>query len=464
MNKFRFSGTGTTSGTFYISSLNREFNVLNTLRRKISSFSQCYYNGRNNSLVNLISATNLNISNNKIDYIFVDPPFGANIMYSELNSLWESWLHIRTDNTKEAIVNKTQNKTLFDYQTLMNAFFKEFYRVLKPGKWLTMEFSNTSASVWNSIQNALQGVGFIIANVAALDKKQGSFKAVTTTTAVKQDLIISCFKPSEKLLAHFENMRQSDDNQNIFVSTQSFIEELLTRLPVIIVNEKKTTAVVERSPKILYDRLIAFFVQNGRQIPMDASEFQRFLRDTFVERDGMFFTAEQAIKYDDLRRQNPEMVSLALFVGSEADGVQWLKRELVDKPQTYQDLQPKWMQDLVAPKKGDAIPELMQILEENFLKNEDSQWYIPDAENEADLEKVRTRRLLREFKTYVEAAEKPKGRIKEARLEALRTGFKNCYQEKDFATIVRVGDRIPQSLLTEDDVLLQYYDIATNRI
>ena len=193
MNKFRFSGTGTTSGTFYISSLNREFNVLNTLRRKISSFSQCYYNGRNNSLVNLISATNLNISNNKIDYIFVDPPFGANIMYSELNSLWESWLHIRTDNTKEAIVNKTQNKTLFDYQTLMNASFKEFYRVLKPGKWLTMEFSNTSASVWNSIQNALQGVGFIIANVAALDKKQGSFKAVTTTTAVKQDLIISCF-------------------------------------------------------------------------------------------------------------------------------------------------------------------------------------------------------------------------------------------------------------------------------
>ena len=109
MNKFRFSGTGTTSGTFYISSLNREFNVLNTLRRKISSFSQCYYNGRNNSLVNLISATNLNISNNKIDYIFVDPPFGANIMYSELNSLWESWLHIRTDNTKEAIVNTSEN-------------------------------------------------------------------------------------------------------------------------------------------------------------------------------------------------------------------------------------------------------------------------------------------------------------------------------------------------------------------
>ena len=66
---------------------------------------------------------------------------------------------------------------------------------------MTVEFSNTSAAIWNGIQTALQRAGFVIANVSALDKKQGSFKAVTTTTAVKQDLIISCYKPS----AEFEN-------------------------------------------------------------------------------------------------------------------------------------------------------------------------------------------------------------------------------------------------------------------
>ena len=457
---------GNLKGTLYIPPFPVETSVLEQIGDKLRLLlkAEPYLPHSFDNVIQVASALKQNMYTNSVDYIFTDPPFGANINYSELNSLPEAWLRVTTNNETEVIENSAQGKSPAFYHNEMQKCFSEYYRILKPGRWMTVEFSNTKASVLNFIQSAITSVGFIIANVASLDKKQGSYKSVTTTTAVKQDLIISCFKPSEKLLAHFENMRQSDDNQNIFVSTQSFIEELLTRLPVIIVNEKKTTAVVERSPKILYDRLIAFFVQNGRQIPMDASEFQRFLRDTFVERDGMFFTAEQAIKYDDLRRQNPEMVSLALFVGSEADGVQWLKRELVDKPQTYQDLQPKWMQDLVAPKKGDAIPELMQILEENFLKNEDSQWYIPDAENEADLEKVRTRRLLREFKTYVEAAEKPKGRIKEARLEALRTGFKNCYQEKDFATIVRVGDRIPQSLLTEDDVLLQYYDIATNRI
>ena len=80
-------------------------------------------------------------------------------MYSELNSIWEGWLKVTTNNKEEAIINKEQKKSLFDYQSLMYKSFKEFYRVLKPGKWITIEFSNTSASVWNSIQNALQSVG-----------------------------------------------------------------------------------------------------------------------------------------------------------------------------------------------------------------------------------------------------------------------------------------------------------------
>ncbi len=33
---------------------------------------------------------------------------------------------------------------------------------------MTVEFSNTSAAIWNGIQTALQRAGFIIANVAAL--------------------------------------------------------------------------------------------------------------------------------------------------------------------------------------------------------------------------------------------------------------------------------------------------------
>ena len=76
---------------------------------------------RGNSAISLLSATNIEaIYADSIDYMFIDPPFGANIMYSELNSIWEGWLKIVTNNQTEAIVNEYQHKTLFEYQQLMN--------------------------------------------------------------------------------------------------------------------------------------------------------------------------------------------------------------------------------------------------------------------------------------------------------------------------------------------------------
>lgn len=459
MNRFRFQGYGNISGTLYIPSLNKEYNPYSLLKSKIKDFKDAYYKQRENAIIGVSSATNIStLASNSIDYIFTDPPFGANLMYSELNFIWEGWLKVFTNNKEEAIVNKTQCKSIFDYQSLMNHSLKEYYRVLKPNRWLTIEFSNTSASVWNSIQNALQGVGFVIANVAALDKHEGSFKAVTTTTAVKQDLVITCYKPSDELIHKFQ---QSED---VALNAWDFIEELLLHLPVHLRKDNSTTAVVERSPKILFDRLISYYVQRGYPVPMNAQDFQKGLRDRFIERDGMFFTAEQSLEYEQKRAETISFeAAQSLFVGSEAEGIEWLKRQL-ETPLTYQELQPEWMQALVSTKKGDQLPELLQILEENFLKDENGRWYKPNPEKEADLEKLRTAHLLKLFNRYVEEASKPKGKIKEARLEALRCGFKDCYRNKDFKTIVTVAQRLPESLVMEDEVLLQYYDIAINRV
>lgn len=459
MNKFRFTGTGITSGTLYIPSINWEFSPFNTLKKKIASFKGIEYPYRNNSAINVCSATKLTkLRNSSIDYIFTDPPFGGNIMYSELSSIWESWIKVVTNNKEEAIINNVQHKTLFEYQTLMNQSFKEYYRVLKSGKWLTIEFSNTSAAVWNSIQNALQGVGFVVVNVAALDKKQGSFKAVTTTTAVKQDLVITCYKPSDAIIEKFE---KSEDKAK---TAMDFIEELLVHLPVHLSKGESTTAVIERSPKILFDRLISYYVQKGYAIPMDAQEFQKQLRERFIERDGMFFTASQAIEYERKKEKCSVFVPMALFISSEAEGIEWLKREL-ENPQTYSDLQPEWMKNMLPPKKGDVLPELMSILEENFIKDEEGNWRNPDPEKAADLEIIRNRRMMKEFNMYLEQAQKPKAkRMKDTRLEVLRYGFKECYKQKNYQAIVTVGDHVLESLLQEDEVLLQYYDIASSRV
>lgn len=446
------------SGTLYIGSQISEANVFVAIKNKLSKLKKVLPNIDADNLTGVASATKVNIGTSTIDYVFTDPPFGANISYSELNFLQESWLRVTTDNKKEAIVNASHGKALFDYQTLMTESLKEYYRVLKPGGWLTMEFSNTSAAVWNSIQNALQGVGFVVANVAALDKQQGSFKAVTTPTAVKQDLIITCYKPDTELIEKFESSQDTTDN------VWDFVDDLLLHLPVHIQRNTSTAAIIERSPKILYDRLIAYYVQHNYPVPMNAAEFQAGLREHFVERDGMFFTVDQVIEYEDKKAQTPDFQPLSLFIGSEADGIQWLKTHLMDGEKTYAEILPHWMQDMVATKKGDEVPELMKILEENFIKNENGAWRNPDPEKEADLEIARNKKLLAQFAAYVEMASRPQGRIREARLEALRAGFKDCYKKRDFATIMLVGGKIPESLLTEDDVLLQYYDIASMHV
>ena len=446
---------GLLNNTLYVPSAPVETSIIDLLKSRTNTYLRAlpFLPDSYSNVSSINSATQCCVKDNSIDYIFVDPPFGANINYSELNFLQEDWLGLITNNSVEAIENPSQGKNQKFYQDAMVRSFSEFYRVLKPGHWITIEFSNTSASIWNIIQYALQGAGFIVSNVSAIDKKQGSFNAVTSPTAVKQDLIITCYKPTEHIADIFQQSISVESN------VWDFIEDLLCHLPVHVKKKNATSAIAERSPKILFDKLIAYYVTHGYPVPMNAAEFQRGLRDRFVERDGMFFTAEQAIQYEEKKKDTTSFVGLFILVGSEAEGIEWLKRKLEDGPKTYAEILPDWMQDLVKPKKGDTLPELMQILDENFIKDEDGKWSIPDVNDQAQLEIVRNKRLLKEFDAYIGLK-----KIKDARLEALRAGFKECYKNKDFATIVNVGDKIPEELLTTDDVLLQYYDIASSRV
>jgi len=446
------------NGTLYLPSLTRENTPFNFYRTKLKKQAEALIKVNDNNLISTGSATQLLIEKNSIDYIFVDPPFGKNIMYSELNISNESWIKVRTNNKTEAIENRTQNKNVSDYQNLMYESFKEFYRVLKPSRWMTVEFSNTSAAVWNAIQSSLQRAGFVISNVTALDKEIGSFNAVNSLTAVKQDLVISCYKPSLIFNNRFDNNSSKD------VAVWDFIDEHLKHLPVHILKDNATAALIERTPKILFDRLIAFYVQKGLPVPIDASAFQIGLRDKYIQRDGMYFNNEQVQEYDQKKSANPEFIQLSILISSEQDGVLWLKNLLTEISMAYQEIQPLWIQALAGTRKGDVIPELAAILDDNFLKDEQGKWFVPNPEKEADLEKLRTKRLLKQFEAYKIEAFKPKGKIKEVRVEALRVGFKDAYQEKDFKTIVQIGDRIPNNLLMEDEVLLQFYDIAVSRV
>lgn len=449
------------NGVYYVASQSSECSPWYILNGKLNRLVKAFNNTDltyGNTSISTGSAFRLPIRNGSIDYIFTDPPFGENIYYSDLNFLTESWHRILTNAKSEAIIDRFKKKGLPEYHALMRSCFEEYYRVLKPNGWMTVVFSNSSAAVWNAIQSALQQAGFVLANVSAMDKQQGSYRQVTSTTAVKQDLIITCYKPSAKFTESFKT-------KNSEVAVWDFVREHLLHLPVHLIKSNSTTAIVERSAKILYDRLITFYLMNGLPVPLDATDFQAGLRQRYSERDGMYFLAEQATEYDEKKSASPNIIQLSLLVSTENEGLEWLRQELKTKSQTYQDLHPKWLKAISDVRKGDILPELKEILKESFIQESDGRWRTPDPNEAKDREALRTKVLLKEFNGYVTAINQPKAKkLKEVRVEALRAGFKNCWEQKDFKTIVTLGDTIPQNILLEDEQLLMYYDIAKDRV
>ncbi|SEN03923.1 DNA methylase [Mucilaginibacter gossypiicola] len=451
---------GHLKGTLYIPSLQIETSILEQIQDKINSLKKAaLLLGKQYSNLQFVgSASNTSIKDNSIDYVFTDPPFGANIMYSELNFLPETWLKVLTNNIKEAIENKTQGKSLLDYQSLMTECFKEYNRVLKPGKWMTVEFSNTSAAVWNGIQTALQRAGFIIANVAALDKKQGGMRGIVTATAVRQDLAISCYKPTAEFEQKFQNAQGS-------TLVWDFVEAHLCHLPVHLVRKDSTTSIIERSSKILFDRVITFYLMRALPVPIDARDFQEGLKQRFAERDEMFFTSAQVAEYDEKKARSPQFVQWSLIVTNESDAIEWLKERLRRATQKYQDIMPEFRMATQSLRKGDTLPELQDLLNESFIQDEQGRWRTPDPSEAKDRDALRNKVLLKEFNGYVSTISQPKAKkLKEVRVEAMRCGFKNCWERKDFKTIVTLGDMIPQNILLEDEQLLMYYDIAKDRV
>jgi len=479
------------TGVFYVPSMVSEPCVFpaysNKLKRIVAALSN--FRSNNHNPVQTASTSASILPPDSQDYIFTDPPFGENIYYSDLNFFVESWYRVFTNTKPEAIVDKVRQKALTDYQSLMRDCFSEYYRVLKPGRWITVEFSNSQASVWNTIQTTLQEVGFVIGNVAALDKKQRSFQSVTSPTAVKQDLVISAYKPNGGFEQRFEHEVQTEEGVWDFVRTH------LSYLPTVKVQGNALQFIPERDPRILFDQMIAYFVRKGYPVPISSNEFQIGLAQRFIERDGMYFLPEQSAEHDRKKMSIGQIVQASLFVSDEASSIQWLRALLREKPQSYQDLYHQFIQETQrAWNKNESSLELSTLLEQNFLKYDGKgpvpeqihaylstnwkelrnlpkddptlvakardRWYVPDPNKAGDLEKLREKALLKEFEEYKEVKKK----LKVFRLEAVRAGFKKAWQERDYTVIVAVADKIPNNVLEEDPKLLMWYDQAVTRM
>ncbi len=479
------------NGVYYVASQHAECSPWYILDGKLDRLAKTFqaFKSAPNVAVTTGTAALLPLSDDSVDYIFTDPPFGENIYYADLNFLVEAWHGVTTDAKPEAIIDRFKHKALPEYQHLMQRCFAEYNRVLKPGRWMTVVFSNSKAAVWNAIQVALQQAGFVVAEVTALDKVQGSYRQVTSTTAVKQDLVISAYKPNGGLEDRFKKSGATVE------SAWDFVQTHLRNLSVTKAKNGELEFIVERDPRRIYDRLVAWFVRHDAPVPLSSDEFLSGLRARVPERDGMVFLPEQVTEYDKKRAQTAQAPQMELFVSDERSAIDWAADYLRVRPSTYQDIHPEFIKQLGAGwRKHETRPELSALLEANFLRFDGAEdvpsqihsylstnfkelrgleksdprlkakakdrWYVPDPNKAQDLEKKREKALLKEFETYKAFTGR---KIKESRLEVLRAGFRAAWAAKDYQTIISIANKLPEETLQEDEKLLTLYDLALTR-
>lgn len=250
--------------TYYIAPIYYEWNVFELFGRKVEAalradeeifgkYTPLFRTSvAQNITYNIASADNLHhLGDASVDYVFTDPPFGSNIFYSDMSLFHEAWLGKITDSTKEAVVHTAGARKKGSeerYQALLGKAFSEAYRVLKPGRYMSVVFGNSSGRIWGLVQRALREAGFSAApvHVAILDKGQRSVKGLNSGSegVVTVDLILTVRKPKNPADANNARAPVNGD-------TLTLIEEAIAEMP----------AMQARNPSYVYAHILTKAIQ-----------------------------------------------------------------------------------------------------------------------------------------------------------------------------------------------------------
>ncbi|MEI7557061.1 DNA methyltransferase [Candidatus Chlorohelix sp.] len=263
------------NGTYYIPQTNKEINCLYFFESRFDNVVKAWHEIRNAStslITTCQSSTNISsVVSNSMDYIFTDPPYADKIQYGELNFVWEAWLGFDTKwHDDEIIVNEVRGKTEDDWARMMAQAMKECYRVLKPGRWLSLCYHDTSEGTWTLVQDIMAEAGFITDKSAAvlfIDTGQKSYNQVTADKVTKRDLIINFRKPKPGEVAAALTITGDEDDSTFREKAQTIIRDYLLANP-------------GTSKDRVYDEVVSRMVRAGQ---MEAHNFDELLRQVAEE-------------------------------------------------------------------------------------------------------------------------------------------------------------------------------------
>lgn len=279
-------------GTYYIPQSNKEINALyyfeSRLENIIKGLKEIQYLFPILSISCQSATDNKSICANSIDYIFTDPPYADKVQYGELNYVWEAWLGLDTHwHDEEIIVNDVRGKTVDDWAAMMREAMSECYRVLKPGRWLSLCYHDTSEGTWALVQDIMSEVGFIVdksEGALFIDTGQKSYNQLIADKVTKRDLVINFRKPRAGEAAELLDLSDADDPRTFREKVYIIIREYLSANP---------GATKDR----IYDEVVSRMVRRGQ---MEAHNFDELLKQVAEE-------VKEPVKKNLFENQEPDL-------------------------------------------------------------------------------------------------------------------------------------------------------------
>jgi len=399
------SGGGGLSGQLYLSSFPLEKNVWEVFERKVEQLLEGYSSARwladSQVLVESGSATALSVPDQSVDYVFTDPPFGSNIYYSEPNLLWEAWIGKVTDTKEEAVVHRKNDggtKRLPDYARLMQAAFNELFRVLKPGRWATVEFNNSDGAVFEAIKQAIRQAGFEIVNMLLLDKEQKTFKQVKGAEGVEdvvdKDVLFNLHKPA---VVRAEPRREDHDlEQQVAGAVRQHLSTLPERIkadPATYNDEHRTTATIN---SMLMNTLIPKGVSVER---LNLPFIERVCGRYFRKVGQRWYLRGEAVGSNG----GDSLVEEEVVIRDEVTAIDWLRQRLQARPMLIGELKPLWMRAAgLLPAEVSQFLVLEDLLADNFWRDGDTnRWREPAVEERERMNDDRALRVLHDAERFL---------------------------------------------------------------
>ena len=269
MYREREAGGGPSNGIYYVPPIFREVAVSTLIEQKVQVQlrSADLWAPTDPNLPVIVSTGNAasldGIPNNSIDYIFTDPPYSWKVQFGESNFLWEAWLQFDTHwHDDEIIVNEVRGKSETDWANMMRQVMAECYRVLKPGRWISLCYHDTSEGTWELLQDIMAEHGYVTEKskeTLFIETGQKAWKQTVADKVTKRDLIINFHKPRPGEAVRVKSRAQ-------YTQTTTFKEEAVN-----IIREH-----LERHPGTtkdrIYDEVVSRMVRSGRMEPHDFDE------------------------------------------------------------------------------------------------------------------------------------------------------------------------------------------------